>query len=161
MNPQTLAAYATLLGSGIAIGAAIVGGIWKWWTWHQEQGTFVTAKIDAALLAYGPDLVKAVTLTVYNRSKHPIRVTGVAIELNNGTKRVLAQLMPQSGAGIPGIVSPRDSASTWFDQSDLVEPGSGSDPPDARAHHPCRSGGFRLVEVEAPPETVLACNEGK
>jgi hypothetical protein len=116
LNAQTLAAYATVLGVGIGIGAAIVGAVWRWWTWRQEHGTLLTAQIGMGFLAFGPKLVEAISVTVYNRSRHPVRVTGVGIETNDGSKRVLVQIMPQPGAGIPGTVNPHDSAMTWFER---------------------------------------------
>jgi len=116
VNAQTLAAYATVLGVGIAVGGAVVGGLWRWWTWRQEHGTLVTAQIGMGFLTLGPNLVEAINVTVFNRSKHPVRVTGVAIETNDGSKRVLAQIVPQPGAGIPGVIGPYDSAMTWFER---------------------------------------------
>jgi hypothetical protein len=67
----------------------------------------------------GPAVTGAITLTVYNGSAHPVRVTGVAIEHNRGVKGVFAQVMPQIGATIPGVIGPHDSGMTWFDKDDL------------------------------------------
>jgi hypothetical protein len=119
VNAQTLAAYATVLGVGVALGATIVGGLWRWWTWRQEHETLVTVKIAIGFLTFGPKLVEAVIVTVFNRSKHPVRVTGVALEANDGSKRQLIQITPERGAGIPGTVGPRDSAQTWFENGEI------------------------------------------
>ncbi len=123
MNPQTLAAYATVLGVGLALGAAIVGGIWRWWTWRQEHGTLVTVQIGMAFLTLGPNLVEAITVTVYNRSRHAIRVTGIAVETNDGSKRAFAQIVPQVGASIPGVIEPHESGMTWFEKDRLLAEG--------------------------------------
>lgn len=128
MDLQTLAA---VLGVGVAFGAAVVAGAWRWWTWRQEHKTLVTVKIAMGFLTFGPKLVEAVILTVFNRSGHPVRVTGVGLsghpvrvtgvglEANDGSKRQLVQIIPQPGAGVPGTIAPRDSAQTWFERADI------------------------------------------
>jgi len=151
MDLQTLAA---VLGVGVAIGAAVVGGLWRWWTWRQEHGTLITAQIGMGFLGFGPKLIEAITVTVYNRSKHPVRVTGVAIETNDGSKRVLAQIMPQPGTTIPGVVSPHDSAMTWFEK----DPSWKANGLDVQRPTRCR---INIAERDAPIWSKRRQLEGK
>jgi len=123
VNPQTLAAYATVLGVGLALGAAIVGGIWRLWTWRQTHETLVTVEIGMAFLGFGANLIEAITVTVYNRSQHAIRVTGIAVETNDGSKRAFAQIVPQVSASIPGVIEPHESGMTWFEKDRLLAEG--------------------------------------
>jgi hypothetical protein len=119
MKLETLAAYATIF----AAGGLIVGGIWRLWTWRQEHGTHVTVQISWGGLAFGPDLVEAVLVTVFNRSRHPVRVTGCGVEINDGSKRAGHVMQIKPGAGIPGVVTPHDSAMTWLERADLEHEG--------------------------------------
>ena len=114
MTLATLAAYATIF----AFGGLIVGGIWRLWTWRQEHGTHVTVQISWGVLT--PTLVEAVLVTVFNRSGHPIRVTGAGVEINDGSQRTGNVMQVKPGAGIPGTIAPHDSAMTWFEMADLV-----------------------------------------
>ena len=121
MNLDTLAAYATILSAGILIGGGVVGAIWRVWTWRQEHGTHVTVQISWGVLT--PMLVEAVLVTVFNRSGHPIRVTGAGVEMNDGSKRAGHVVQIKPGAGIPGTIAPYDSAMTWFEMADLASEG--------------------------------------
>lgn len=112
MDAQTFSA-------GVVLGGLVIGGIWRGWTWRQEHATLIRVQIDLGIVQVWPAVNGAVILTVYNRSAHPVRVTGVAIETNNGSHGVLAQIMLQPLAGIPGVVGPHDSAMTWWDTNDL------------------------------------------
>ena len=123
MNLQTLAAIATILGTGLVLGGSIVGGFWRYWTWRQEHGTHVVVEISFGFVALGPRLVDTVLVTVRNRSKHPVRVENVAVELNDGSKRVGLVPGTKPGATIPGVVAPHDSGMTWFESADLVPMG--------------------------------------
>jgi hypothetical protein len=115
VNAQTLAAYATVLG----VLLVIAGGLWRWWTWRQEHRTLVSVKVAIGFLTFGPKLVDAVILTVFNNSSHPVRVTGVGLQANDGTKRQLVQITHEPGAGIPGTVAPRDQGQTWFKKAEI------------------------------------------
>jgi len=76
-----------------------------------------------AFLSFGANLVEAITVTVYNRSQHAIRVTGIAVEKNDGSNQAFAQIVPQVGASIPGVVEPHESGMTWFEKERLLAEG--------------------------------------
>lgn len=123
MNLNNLAAYATILGTGVAIGAIVVGGIWRYWTWRQEHGTLVTVTLKWGGLTFGPNVVEAVTVTVLNQSSHPVRVTGAGVEINDGSERTGNVTEVKPGAGIPGVVAPHDLGFTWIEIADLKQNG--------------------------------------
>ena len=111
---------AQTLGVGVVFGGLVVGGVWRWWTWRQEHGTLVTVQIDIGVVKAGPAVAGAITLTVYNGSAHPVRVSGVALQHNRGPRGTFVQVVPQIGATIPGVISPHDSGMTWF-ETDYLE----------------------------------------
>ena len=123
MNLQTWAAVATILGTGLVLGGLIVGGVWRYWTWRQEHGTHVSVEISTGFLVLGTTPLDVVQVTVRNRSTHPVRVDGVAVEMNDGSKRAGIVTGLKVGANIPGVVGPHDSGSTWLETADLVRNG--------------------------------------
>jgi hypothetical protein len=54
--------------------------MWRIWTWRREHGTHVTVQISWGVTV-GPSVVEAVIVTVFNRSGHPVRVTGAGVEM--------------------------------------------------------------------------------
>jgi hypothetical protein len=113
-----LTAYATILGTGIALGALGFGA----WTWRREHGTNVTVQISIGFLAFPPNIVDAVMVTVYNESAHPVRVTGAGVEINDGGKRA-GHVSLKPGATIPGTIPPHDQGMTWLETAELVKKG--------------------------------------
>jgi hypothetical protein len=123
MNLNTMAAYATILSAGILIGGGVVGAVWRVWTWRREHGTNVKVQISMGWQLFGANAVDAVVVTVFNRSSHPVRVTGAGVEMNDGTGRAGHVPGMKLGADIPGIVAPHDQGTTWLETAELVHEG--------------------------------------
>jgi len=122
MNLSTAAEIATLIGAGIVIGGAAVGGVWRWWTWRREHGTNVKVKLTWGLALLGDHSIESAIVTVFNQSAHPVRVTGAGVEVNDGSGRA-GHVRVKPGADIPGVVAAHDQGSTWVELAELTREG--------------------------------------
>lgn len=123
VDNQTLQTYGTVGLGGAAVGSMLTTAFFKWREWRVEHG--LTVKVRASLGLLDPSGTSAAFVTVENPSPHPVTVTGVGLELSDGTGRVGWKRTIERGPRnpIPGIVPPRDEGMTWYDLDELLEQG--------------------------------------
>jgi hypothetical protein len=95
---------------------------WQVWSWHLARRNRVEVKVEAALLGLDDgEMVDAVSVEVVNRSDHAVRVTGVGLDLQDGSGHQMHQMHVPPGATLPGTVASRDSGSTFFLAEDIKQ----------------------------------------
>lgn len=87
---------------------------WQVISWHLARKNRVTVQVRFGMLDYPTGLIDAVLVKVINRSDHTVRVTGVGLDLQDGSGRTVPQVRIPEGAEIPGAVASHDSGSTHF-----------------------------------------------
>jgi hypothetical protein len=92
---------------------------WQVWSWLLARKNRVKVNVKAALIGLGNDMVDAVTVEAINHSDHVVRITGVGLNLQDGSGREMHQVRVPQGATLPGTVASHDSASTYFLADDL------------------------------------------
>jgi hypothetical protein len=90
------------------------------------DGTNVKVKIEPGDINVSPTPGAVLLVTAYNDSNEAVRVTSVAVEMNDDAKGKIAQfwlnhprrlaVRPKlvEGATMPGKIGPHDSGMTWF-----------------------------------------------
>jgi hypothetical protein len=121
LDASTLASHATVASAAFLIGGGFVGGAWRFYVWRREHGAKVSVEISFGFPTFAP--VPLVVVTVHNPFDHPVSVSSVAIEMNDGSRRVAIEPWRHRGATVPGVVNPHDTGMTWFDFNQLVEGG--------------------------------------
>lgn len=71
----------------------------------------------------GGGSVSAVSVKATNQSDHPVRVTGIGIDLQDGSCNSMHLATPNVGSSIPGVVQPHDSGDTWIAQAEVEKGG--------------------------------------
>lgn len=111
-----IAGYAAVVSTG-SLG-------WQIYTFRQQHRDRVTVNPSFALVGMTDgSTLEVVAIGVTNRSAHPIRVTGVGVDAQDGSDRQVHQLQEFPGAELPGTVAPNDSGSTYMVLGELEASG--------------------------------------
>ena len=101
---------------------------WQVVSWRLARKSRVEVTVNAAMLPYDDGRVlDGVTVNVVNNSDHAVRVTSAGLVLTDGSNRDLVQMSTPSGATLPGLIAPHDSAMTYFLVEDLERETDGID----------------------------------
>ena len=108
-----LALYGAIVATfAILLSLASLG--WQIYSWRRDRSTNVEVKLTYGVVGVGPQLAGAVIITAINHSRHPIRINSAGLELQDGSGNWTIKPSIPNGAGLPGVVSPNDSADTWW-----------------------------------------------
>jgi len=100
--------------AGYAAIVSTAGLAWQVISWSLARKNRVTVEVRFGMLDYPTGLVDAVLVRVVNRSDHTVRVTGVGLDLQDGSGRTLNQTAIPEGATLPDPVASHDAGSTHF-----------------------------------------------
>lgn len=98
--------------------------VWQVTSWKLARKNRVEVSVAAALIGLTDGgMTDALAINLVNHSDHAVRVTGVGIDLQDGSGRQAHLVREPPGATIPGTVAPHDSGSTYFLTEELEESG--------------------------------------
>jgi hypothetical protein len=100
--PIIIAVYAALVATGSLC--------WQIYTWrHRRQNRVeVSVRLAVASSASG-QTIQALLVSATNRSEHPLRVSGVGLDLHRDDNYQFHQVKSLYGATLPGVVDPNDA----------------------------------------------------
>jgi hypothetical protein len=108
-----LALYGAVVGTAaILLSAAALG--WQVYSWRRDRSTSVEVKLSNGFLTFGPRLEAAVMITAVNHSRHPVKINPAGLKRQDRSELWAIKTVVPSGAGLPGVVAPGDSADTWW-----------------------------------------------
>lgn len=112
-----------IAGYAAIVSTAALG--WQVYSWRDQRRSHVAveARFALAILPDSDPAAKVVAIGVANRSDHPVRVTGAGLDLQDDSGYQLHTFGQFPGATLPGVVSPRDSASAFLPLEKVEEEG--------------------------------------
>ena len=112
---------ATAIIAIYAAAIATAGLLWQIYAWWHRTKSHVT--VDARIGLTVPQAVEIITITVKNRSEHPVRVEGAGIDLQDRSGAAIHLVQPVPGATLPGAIAPHDSGQTWMERDEAEQRG--------------------------------------
>ena len=100
--PIVIAVYAALVATGSLC--------WQVYTWRHRRKNRVEVSVRLAVASPAPgETIQALSVTATNRSEHPVRVSGVGLDLHREDNYQFHQAAALYGATLPGVVDPNDA----------------------------------------------------
>lgn len=111
----------------VAVYAALVataGLGWQIYSWHDRRSQKIEVSVQYAMIGMTDgSTVDAVAIVATNRSEHNVRVSGVGLDLQDGSGREMHVVHPVPGSDLPGTVGSRDSGQMLILESEVTDAG--------------------------------------
>ncbi len=122
-STTAIAGYAALVGTASL----------AWQIAHASRASRTRLEVEVRMgfLTFGPRLVDAVLITIFNRSDHAARVTSAGLHAQDGSGRIVNIVQAPQGGELPHVIPPHDSHLTWIERADL--------PPEIDIYEPLRA----------------------